>query len=210
MKWAVFLCFVSCVFAGDGFVKVGLAKDGLAKGESAKVGYAKTGFAKGEPAKRPERGIDLLSEKGLEVFFNTRAIKVHNKDKMGLGKKCTSRCWESALSRHAPHPKEKQLLVFVSFSLGKEILRTLFDEVDKRGGRLILRGLKENSFVKTQYAIQALGINVDIDPPLFKKFKIMCVPTFVVCVGDKADRVAGTMSLRAALEMLQEEGDVYI
>ena len=71
--------------------------------------------------------------------------KYTTKIKWVLEKKCTSRCWESALSRHAPHPKEKQLLVFVSFSLGKEILRTLFDEVDKRGGRLILRGLKNTS-----------------------------------------------------------------
>ena len=57
MKWAVFLCFLSCVFAGDGFLKVGLAKDGLAKGESAKVGYAKTGFAKGEPPRGLKGGL---------------------------------------------------------------------------------------------------------------------------------------------------------
>ena len=105
-----------------------------------------------------------------------------------------------------PRPTaSSSLLVFVSCSLGEATLKKLYQDVSRAGGRLVMRGLYKNSFRASQKRIHDLGITVDIDPPLFEKFHITHVPTFVRVTsldGGSHDRLQGNVTLRYALDLL--------
>ncbi len=107
-----------------------------------------------------------------------------------------------------------ELLVFVSFSLGEATLKKLFQDVSKVGGRLVLRGLYKNSFRLTQEKIKDLGIVVEIDPPLFEKFQIQQVPTFILALSSQGETVLdhdvlkGNVSLSYVLEQFVKEGSI--
>ena len=73
----------------------------------------------------------------------------------------------------------KEYLIFVSFSMPAETLKSLYREAEANGTTLILRGLKEQSFKKTGEYLQNIGIGVQIDPELFKKYQITKVPAFI-------------------------------
>jgi conjugal transfer pilus assembly protein TrbC len=111
-------------------------------------------------------------------------------------------------------PSNSELIVFVSFSLGDATLKKLFQDVNKMGGRLVLRGLYKNSFRLTQERIRDLGIVVEIDPPLFDKFQIQQVPTFVLALPSQGETVPdhdvlkGNVSLSYALEQFVKEGSI--
>jgi conjugal transfer pilus assembly protein TrbC len=111
-------------------------------------------------------------------------------------------------------PSNSELIVFVSFSLGDATLKKLFQDVSKVGGRLVLRGLYKNSFRRTQQKIKDLGIVVDIDPPLFEKFQIQQVPTFVLALSSQGETIPehdilkGNVSLSYALEQFVKEGNI--
>lgn len=100
------------------------------------------------------------------------------------------------------------LLVFVSFSMPDAALKALYEETQKFGGRLIIRGLIEDSFQKTLAKAQDIGIVVDIDPTLFADYVIHVVPTVVVRDGRRFDSVDGHITVRAALEKMATSGDV--
>ena len=68
-------------------------------------------------------------------------------------------------------------------------LVTLSDQVSKAGGRLVIRGLKNNSFEGTVAAVKGLsenGVAIDINPKVFREFKIIKVPSFVVISSEGA------------------------
>ena len=94
------------------------------------------------------------------------------------------------------------LLVFVSLSLPDSRLQSLYKEASKRGGRLIMRGLKDNSFVSTKKKFDILKISVDLDPTLFEAYDIQRVPTFVCRTEKYARKVSGNVSLSHAMEVL--------
>lgn len=120
---------------------------------------------------------------------------------------------DSAFGRARAHPP---VLVFVTLSMRDDVLKTLYREVNKIGGRLVLRGLVEDSFAQTRERLMALKIGAEIDPPAFEAFKIKRVPTFVyigqdVQETDKTpphDRLQGNVSLAYALEQFKNSGDI--
>lgn len=73
-----------------------------------------------------------------------------------------------------------QILIFVSFSMPDAALQSYYQETQTLGGKLIIRGLKNNSFKDTQAKTMKLGINFDIDPALFEKYGVVVVPTIVL------------------------------
>ena len=82
--------------------------------------------------------------------------------------------------------KKDQLLVFVSFSMPEASLKSLAQDAEKYNAVLVMRGLYEDSFVKTANKLKNLGIGVDIKPELFETHKVTAVPTFVVLKSDQS------------------------
>jgi type-F conjugative transfer system pilin assembly protein TrbC len=86
-------------------------------------------------------------------------------------------------------PAKAGILVFVSFSMPEASLKSLAQEAQRTWTRgdasqqhhavLVMRGLYQDSFVKTASKIQELGIAVDIHPELFETHHVTSVPTFV-------------------------------
>ena len=133
--------------------------------------------------------------------------------------------------RHAgglsgPRSGTAELLIFTSVSVPPESWRQWAREAARTGAPLVLRGVGEGGLPATAKRIgERLGgaeAGVAIDPRLFRLFGIERVPAVVVvpggvpacrsrgCADDPApphDRIAGNISLAAALEAVAEEGD---
>jgi len=109
-----------------------------------------------------------------------------------------------------------KLLVFVSFSMPLESLKALGAQVNRVGGKLVLRGLIKGSFQETALKIQELQEEVVIDPPLFEAYQIEHVPTFILRNTSTErveedvmyDQLSGNVSLIYALEQFASEGEV--
>lgn len=99
---------------------------------------------------------------------------------------------------------KEELLVFVSFSLPESVLKSLHQQSQQNNGRLIFRGLVNDSFKETQKAFLNTGIEGYIDPILFEKHTIQQVPTFVLVTKTGSDRVAGNISVSEALKIMGE------
>lgn len=135
------------------------------------------------------------------------------KKKKSCDGKCATQSLQSLRSFKAMGPS--QLLVFASFSMPDESLKALSRDAQKSGCRLIMRGLYENSFQKTQKKASALGIQYEIDPNLFEEFKVEVVPTFIhahvekgTLVSKEYDRLSGNISLYYALKELSQNGTI--
>lgn len=107
---------------------------------------------------------------------------------------------------------QSPLLIFISFSMPPLSLKAYSRDVQKIKGRLILQGLHKNSFKETQKKMIELGITGDIDPPLFEKYAVKDVPTFIhTTLKDNPgsyDQVQGHISLKQALTLFNEKGDI--
>ena len=97
----------------------------------------------------------------------------------------------------------KPILIFVSLSMPKESLKSLYKEAEKQNLPLIIRGLKNNSFQETAEAIRNLEISVQIDPNLFEEHEIKMVPTFVMLRKNEPLKIKGNISLSYALKKLE-------
>jgi hypothetical protein len=92
--------------------------------------------------------------------------------------------------------EEHQLFVFVSFSMPEASLKSLAKDATKYNAVLVMRGLFEDSFVKTANKLKDLGIGVDINPELFEEHQITAVPTFVALQSGKPTwRLKGNVTL---------------
>lgn len=101
--------------------------------------------------------------------------------------------------------QEATVYIFVSFSMPKETIKTLAHEAEKQKGILVIRGLVDNSFVKTAKVMQEIGVGVVLDPTLFKEYDIKVVPTFMQKHKNAYQRIAGNVSLSYALEVFTRE-----
>ncbi|MGL5720265.1 MAG: type-F conjugative transfer system pilin assembly protein TrbC [Alphaproteobacteria bacterium] len=108
-----------------------------------------------------------------------------------------------------------KLFVFVSFSLSSETLQALSRDLKRVGGVMVFRGLLEGSFSKTAKRMRELGIEAEIDPTLFRRYKVQRVPTFLIeehTTGEDVvilnDRLSGNVSLSYALSKFSTFGQV--
>lgn len=101
--------------------------------------------------------------------------------------------------------QDRQILVFVSFSMPYLALKNLAAEAEKYNAKLIIRGLIENSFKKTAEKLQDFESGLEINPDLFKEYHIDKAPTFVLInEGKEYHRLAGNVSLSYAATKLKE------
>lgn len=119
------------------------------------------------------------------------------------GKVCQASKTCHGPSLDLPSKKEEEILIFVSFSMPEASLIKLSQEGGTKG-RLILRGLKNNSFSETAQLLKKLEIQVDLDPEAFKTFHVTTVPTFIYLKGDKEiSRLNGDVTFSFASEKLK-------
>ena len=98
------------------------------------------------------------------------------------------------------------LLVFVSFSMPEASLKLLGTSAQSHNAILVMRGLHEDSFVKTAQKIEKLGIVVDINPELFDAHNVTSVPTFIKLQNGQALKsLKGNVTLEFALKKLEEK-----
>ena len=71
---------------------------------------------------------------------------------------------------------------------------------------LVMRGLYEDSFVKTASKLQELGIAVDIHPELFEAHHVTSVPTFVRLEnGEPIFSLRGNVTLDFVLKTFEDQ-----
>ena len=101
---------------------------------------------------------------------------------------------------------ENKLLIFVSFSMPIDTLKSLYRETKDKNVILVLRGLKNGSFKETALFINEIGIGVKIDPTLFKKYGVYKVPTFVLQTKNNFYSLSGNVTLSYALHKFKDKG----
>lgn len=124
-------------------------------------------------------------------------------------------------------PKEEaddELIIFVSTTIPEKTLILLGEQARKVGARMVMRGLihplsTPKAFEKTVTALAPVaktGVNIQIDPAIFKQYNITAVPSFAIgtrsesCESDKCaindDVLSGDVSLDYALEAWVKKG----
>lgn len=112
------------------------------------------------------------------------------------------------------------ILAFVSFSMPKQSLKLLSEQLSKIGGTLVLRGLVENSIPRTVaktmelFADKEVG-GFSVDPEAFKQYQVRAVPAVVIipkstCKQEPCqaefDIVYGDVPLEESLERFIKSG----
>jgi conjugal transfer pilus assembly protein TrbC len=116
------------------------------------------------------------------------------------------------------------VLVFVSFSMPMASLQQWAQQAKKIQAPLVVQGLVQGSFAKTQQAVKQLSQNesagVVLDPRLFRDYHITQVPAVVVrrslttpCPAYQScwqpyDIVSGDIGLAVALQAIADHGDL--
>lgn len=106
---------------------------------------------------------------------------------------------------------KRDLVVFMSSSVPVETWKDFSREMEKTGGVFVLKGIPGGSFeafvLKVMELRQAgVAAPIDIDPDLFEEFKVVEVPTVILC-GKKSDQAAGNLRLGSLLELMAESGE---
>ena len=137
---------------------------------------------------------------------------------------------------------DPKIYVFMSFSIPDETWLKLSSEMEKYSGIFVIKGLPNNNFQELARRVidlkmKGMSTEVQINPKLFKQFKIKEVPTFVfpnhaallasreegrdeflkltVYSGlSDCDRISGNISLSYALDVItkglqQPQYDIY-
>lgn len=118
------------------------------------------------------------------------------------------------------------IYVAVSFSMPPDVLRRLSTDVQKAGGKLVVRGLVQGSFEQTLLAARQVFDDkamsgIAIDPQVFRAYKVDRVPTFIVArepvtpcqdgvdctsAATAHDKIAGNVTLAEALRQIALRG----
>jgi type-F conjugative transfer system pilin assembly protein TrbC len=96
------------------------------------------------------------------------------------------------------------LYVFVSFSMPKQALKSLALEAKKHKAVLVIRGLIDNSFLKTATFVKDLEESVILDPLLFREYNVGVVPTFIETHQAGYKKISGNVTLAYALSKFKE------
>lgn len=116
-------------------------------------------------------------------------------------------------------------LIFISFSMPDETIVSYLKDAKRVNASVVIRGLINNSFKDTFFKVATLvkksGVGgVELNPLLFKKFKIIKVPAVVVLASDQAlsstqnlssddfDVVYGNIPICNALKVIRDHGTI--
>jgi len=124
-----------------------------------------------------------------------------------------------------PEESDISMQVFVSSSMGKELLKRYVAQAKYYQVPLILRGLPGESWRELAKLIYSItegdkdGVLIQIDDLAFDNFAIKSVPSFILArsvdvfasSGETAqiyDKVTGNIGIKRALEIIAKEGDL--
>lgn len=117
------------------------------------------------------------------------------------------------------------LQIFVSSSMSKQLLKNYAKEAYRYEGVLVFRGLPSNSFRKLTNLVMDISDEkfptpMQIDDEAFTRFGISTVPSIVLTMPnamfseqtshEKFDKVAGNITIKAALEIFAQQGDLSL
>lgn len=120
--------------------------------------------------------------------------------------------------------KSTNIIIFVSFPMPDESLKSYMRDAKKIHASIVIRGLIDNSFKKTFLKVSSLikeagGGGFELNPLWFKRFNIKSVPTVIVvnhdgeCIRHNTcqierdyDSVAGNVTLVSALRLIRDKG----
>lgn len=117
------------------------------------------------------------------------------------------------------------LQIFVSSSMSKQLLKNYAKEAHRYNGVLVFRGLPSNSFRKLTNLVMDISdekfpVPMQIDDEAFTSFSIKTVPSIVLTIPnamfskqtspEKFDRITGNITIKAALEIFAEQGDLAL
>jgi len=130
-----------------------------------------------------------LKSKGCSIRGNVNCVKQQ----------------ESKQSTKTSQQNSKSAIyIFVSFSMPKASLKALALEAKKHKAVLVIRGLIDNSFLKTATFVKDLEESVILDPLLFKEYNIGVVPTFTEVRQAGYQKISGNITLAYALYKFKE------
>lgn len=126
-----------------------------------------------------------------------------------------SNTYAAEIAESAKTATPSAVLIFISFSMPPTSLRQWFLQAKKINAALVIRGLVEDSFSKTQQIVSQFSNEshngVIIDPRLFQFYKITQVPAVVVRDTSASDDayavVIGDVGLETALSTLVKRDD---
>lgn len=117
---------------------------------------------------------------------------------------------KQAFNQQGKQKNDAQILVFVSFSMPKESLKSLLIQSSQYNAAIIIQGLIDNSLPKTLSKMSDFMKETNnqgglqIDPNLFDEYKISSVPAIVLIRSDEAnnfDVVYGLANIKDAIEL---------
>jgi type-F conjugative transfer system pilin assembly protein TrbC len=176
-------------------------------------------------------GFKGIMEKSREIVMSAIAEKyrellmLRGKQQDGLTEHNSLR----GLDEQRRNYRDSSILkVFVSSSMGTELLKTYAKEARRYGGVLVFNGLPDNSWVKLNKTVMEIvgneeGVGIQIDPEEFDRFNIKTVPAFVLIkeadwitgtseemAEDRVtyDKVTGNIGTEAALHLFAEQGEL--
>ena len=123
---------------------------------------------------------------------------------------------------------EYELKIFVSSSMGKELLKNYLNQAKRYKATLVFNGLPGGSWRKLSELVYEVtggeeeGVSMQIDDLALKEYGINSVPSFVLAKekgvfeerGDNEfeqasfDKVTGNIGIRRALEEMREKGEL--
>ncbi|MDZ7324880.1 type-F conjugative transfer system pilin assembly protein TrbC [Kosakonia sacchari] len=103
-------------------------------------------------------------------------------------------------------------MMFVSFSIPEDELRSRVNDAADLGVTVSLRGMVNGDMRQTGTRVANLVKETNkggmqIDPVSFRRYGVTSVPTLIVKCGKASDRVLGDITLRDALKKVAEEGE---
>ena len=178
-------------------------------------------FAKDLARKSRQAGMSAIKEKWLEL------------KQIQLKKKLTGNfdldAWQELDIDEAPN--NLTLRVFVSGSMGSELLKHYVQQAKRYRAILVFNGLPDGSWHKLSDLIyeitggEAEETSIQLDDGAFDQYQIVSVPSFVLSIEpgvfdmngvndsdtaltEKFDKVVGNTGIRRALEEMAAKGDL--
>ena len=174
-------------------------------------------FAKGLAAKSRQISMNAIKEKWLEL----QQIQQSKNGENG----------ELVLDELLPDRMgylEHELKIFVSSSMGKELLKNYLNQAKRYKATLVFNGLPLGSWRKLSELVYEVtggdeeGVSMQIDDLALKEYGITSVPSFVLAKekgvfeegaddehgGASFDKVIGNIGIRRALEQMVENGEL--
>jgi len=117
------------------------------------------------------------------------------------------------------------LQIFVSSSMSKQLLKAYAKEASRYNGALVFRGLPSGSFRELTDLVMEISDDnypaaMQIDDEAFSNFNIQNMPAIVLSkhaamfsdqsLPNKFDKVAGNITIKAALEIFARDGDLSL